>query len=453
MINKIKSSYIYLFVGVVCSIIFSMIKFIGDDTVNTSSQFLSASIMNTVIKGYHTWSSRIIINYIMYHVEKFCTEYGTYIFGILTGILIFIALKTLDDMFNEKNTNIMKFIILGIVLIYPFNILSSAGWIATMTTYYWPLIFFYIGIKPIFYYLNNNKMNKKIYFFSTLGIIYAANNEQMMVGLFVLYTVTILYMLIIKFKVHIYIYIQYALIIVSGIFIAMTPGNSARKVSEIGTWMPSFVVMNSVDKFQLGYTSTIAGLLTIPSIEVILLAILLIVVSFTKRKNISEKIVAIIPLLIWSLFSVFSDTWLKLYPNLGNINKSVNDGTFMYGLIDPGNYFDKNVFVEYIILGFFLLTLFISIITTIDNRNYKVLGGALFTGGILSRILMGFSPTIWTSGNRTYGFLYGCISIIILILMKEFVDSSESKNKDIVIVLVIALALVNMLSLSLQIIN
>ena len=207
MVNKIKNNYIYLFVGVLCSIIFSMIKFIGDDTVNTSSQFLKTSIMSTVIKGYHTWSSRIMINYIMYHVEKFCSEYSVFIFGILTGILIFISLKTLDDIFNEKNTNIMKYIILGVVLIYPFNILSSAGWIATMTTYYWPLVFFYVAIKPVFYYLNNKKINKKLYFFATLGIVYSANNEQMMIGLFILYTTVIVYMLITKFKIHVYIYI------------------------------------------------------------------------------------------------------------------------------------------------------------------------------------------------------------------------------------------------------
>ncbi|MDN4847564.1 hypothetical protein QYC42_01075 [Ligilactobacillus salivarius] len=453
MVNKIKNNYIYLFIGVLCSIIFSMIKFIGDDTVNTSSQFLKTSIMSTVIKGYHTWSSRIMINYIMYHVEKFCSEYGVYIFGILTGILIFISLKTLDDIFNEKNTNIMKFIILGVVLIYPFNILSSAGWIATMTTYYWPLVFFYVAIKPVFYYLNNKKINKKLYFFATLGIIYSANNEQMMIGLFILYTTVIVYMVITKFKIHVYVYIQYFLVIISGIFIMTTPGNSVRKTLEIGTWMPSFVMMNNIDKFQLGYTSTITGLLTIPSVEVILLSILLIIIAFAERKNIFEKILASVPLLICSFFGLPSNIWLKLYPNLDNINKSVTDGTFMYGLIDFSNYFDKNIFVEYIILGIFTLSLFTSIVIMISNRNYKVLGGALFVGGMLSRILMGFSPTIWASGDRTYGFLYGCISIIIIILMKDFVDSSKSKNKDAIAVAVVLVAFVNILSLSLQIIN
>ncbi|WP_148305440.1 hypothetical protein [Ligilactobacillus salivarius] len=375
------------------------------------------------------------------------------IFGILTGILIFISLKTLDDIFNEKNTNIMKYIILGVVLIYPFNILSSAGWIATMTTYYWPLVFFYVAIKPVFYYLNNKKINKKLYFFATLGIVYSANNEQMMIGLFILYTTVIVYMLITKFKIHVYIYIQYFLVIISGIFIMTTPGNSVRKTLEIGTWMPSFVMMNNIDKFQLGYTSTITGLLTIPSVEVILLSILLIIIAFAERKNIFEKILVSVPLLICSFFGLPSNIWLKLYPNLDNINRSVTDGTFMYGLIDFSNYFDKNIFVEYITLGIFTLSLFTSIVIMISNRNYKVLGGALFVGGMLSRILMGFSPTVWASGDRTYGFLYGCISIIIIILMKDFVDSSKSKNKDAIAVAVVLVAFVNILSLSLQIIN
>ena len=125
----------------------------------------------------------------------------------------------------------------------------------------------------------------------------------------------------------------------------------------------------------------------------------------------------------------------------------------MYGLIDFSNYFDKNIFVEYIILGIFTLSLFTNIVTMISNRNYKVLGGALFIGGMLSRILMGFSPTIWASGDRTYGFLYGCIIIIIIMLIKDFVDSSKSKNKDAIAVAVVLVAFVNILSLSLQIIN
>ena len=64
-------------------------------------------------------------------------------------------------------------------------------------------------------------------------------------------------------------------------------------------------------------------------------------------------------------------------------------------------------------------------------KEYLVFG-VLRSAGIASRVIMGFSPTIFASGNRTAVFMY--ISIIICMLFILFKDKKINNNISVIFI-------------------
>lgn len=52
----------------------------------------------------------------------------------------------------------------------------------------------------------------------------------------------------------------------------------------------------------------------------------------------------------------------------------------------------------------------------------------IFISGILSKIILGFSPTVFVSGVRTSIYLYYAILIIILLIIQEDIFNKMSNS-------------------------
>ncbi len=51
--------------------------------------------------------------------------------------------------------------------------------------------------------------------------------------------------------------------------------------------------------------------------------------------------------------------------------------------------------------------------------------------GFCSRLIMGFSPTVWASGMRTYYILYVVIAILVLMAVKELMKSMSVQKMNL----------------------
>lgn len=181
MINKIKEKLgempksekvvlilILLFFG----IIHLYIRPVFCDDVKFRTQFINANykIVNLLGKRYMQWSSRVVIEFVMYIM----TVLPVIIWKILDILCIFVLYKILSKYVKNK-------ILLGLCICsYPFMHLGSAGWIATTTNYLWPftagLLAFYMLDKYFFDNKENNK--KKLYYMLYISlVVYTVSNE------------------------------------------------------------------------------------------------------------------------------------------------------------------------------------------------------------------------------------------------------------------------------------
>ena len=90
-----------------------------------------------------------------------------------------------------------------------------------------------------------------------------------------------------------------------------------------------------------------------------------------------------------------------------------------------------------IVLGL-LICLLIGLYYSFENPQKGLFASLLMMMSFCSRIIMGFSPTVWASGMRTYYIIYLVAAILVSMLFFE-IDKLKLTNKAPIISLVVTI--------------
>ncbi|MDG2982186.1 hypothetical protein, partial [Latilactobacillus curvatus] len=85
----------------------------------------------------------------------------------------------------------------------------------------------------------------------------------------------------------------------------------------------------------------------------------------------------------------------------------------------------------------------------LDQSEYKILAIIVMLLGSISRLVMGFTPTIWVSGIRTFSFLYMSMIIVAIMLIKVLLRMNWKQSKLIIMgiaVTAVAMILLNFIA-------
>lgn len=144
------------------------------------------SYWNYSIEMYYTWASRVIVNFVVF----IFTDNNPIYWAIFNGISMFVLIKAMKILFIDGNSDNMSDIFTScMVMLFPFWHLSSAGWMATVTTYFLPMAFGLFSLVPIKSILKNEKIIWWKFVLYWLCLVYGANNEQVMVVILLSYLV------------------------------------------------------------------------------------------------------------------------------------------------------------------------------------------------------------------------------------------------------------------------
>ena len=186
----------------------------------------------------------------------------------------------------------------------------------------------------------------------------------------------------------------------------ISPGNAVRFTKEVATWFPNYTRLNIFQKLSLGILETADGLLSVSFSFVFLLLIILIVLSVYKKNFLS------LSFSVFIFLSILSQKleWRNPLFTLSGLSKIVREsGTFKVNIANFG-------VLIYNILLFFMLTY---IIWSVTNSTNKLWLSYLFVIGILARLIISFSPTLYASGTRTYLPVMISIFVITCELLNE----------------------------------
>jgi len=390
----------------------SLTTHIGDDlffsTVLDSSLPKWMALKDFLAWRWETWSSRLLIEGVLVLLAPYPNVW--YIFDSLIMTLIPLSLNILLN--TNKNITTSWFLC-GIMLLLPQRgIIHSAGWIATSLNYTWPLAFGLFMLIPAQKILSREHVSPIENILSVLALMYAGNHEQMCLILLAILGALFLYLLLYRKQFSLFIASELFLLFLNLLLILLCPGNAQRFSSEVTTWFPSFTQLSLFSKIELGFSST--GFLLMMQTNWVYLSfcfILFVLVSSYKKDSFSHCI-AFIPLFAGMIWGPLAKDLKNYFPRI----ISYRDAMMQQGTIDRITF---KAFIPDLILIFVFCCILYSLFICSKDRQKTSFMLYLLLVSLASRFMMGFSPTVWASGERTSLFMYfGFIAISTMMIQE-----------------------------------
>lgn len=378
------------------------------------------SCLDFAISRYSWWSSRVIIEFVL------CTVLKTskYLWILLEAFMVALAGYSISKIFIKDNKKQNNTMLLFMILLYPLNVMNGAGWAATTTNYMWPLATCLFALVPIKKIWNNEKIKWFEFPLYSLALIYAGNQEQscaILLGTYILFSI---FMVIKNKKINPYMIVQNVLIIASLIFILTCPGNYARNESEIINNFKDFEMLTVLDKIGLGLTSTNTLLVGNANVLFFMLTGLITIYIFSSYKEKLYRVIAAIPFLSSLLLSFIPNITSNVFPFLVSFKKYfIMDGVMLTAANSNNLFYTLPVIFAFINLMCVILSIMI-IFKNLKN-NIALL---VFLVGLASRLIMGFSPTIFASATRTMIFLEFSMIIVSILIWQELIKRTDKND-------------------------
>ncbi len=367
------------------------------------------SLKDYLTARYEVWSSRLLIEAVLVYISR-----SIFWWRILDWIFWVFLAWAFIWLFPKEKRELASYLVVGFLCVYPLWDLRTAGWIATSTNYTWPLalgVFSLHGVTRAFY---EKKTPVALCLLYGLAAFYGANMEQMCAVLLAVNFCAIFYFIMRKKPVRLYgsVILGFVISAAEIIFIMVCPGNEARKNQEIINWMPNFKSYHLLDKVSMGFLDTMHHLVTSGSLLYLSFLILLAVLVFFKTKRLVFRLAAVFPVFLSIGFSCFSNAIKADFPTFFKLmDKS--------GFICGSNY---HIMANYIptflylcVIGCMLLSL-----TAVCTSYFELLSQALLLAlGLSTRVVMGFTPTIYVSQERTFLFLYMILGVSAVYLVQN----------------------------------
>lgn len=363
---------------------------------------------------YYNWTSRLLIEALLLPLSRYETAFIVINFFIMFLMPLIIALTL----------NMEKYFWLIIILIisYPFYPdMSSAGWIATIVNYYFPLFFAFIAINLL---REEKGFSFQQFILLNVCLTFSCNAEIICLPL----TFVFSFFFITKENLRPRLWFPLLICFASLAMALLAPGNSNRVIVETFTWNPDFFNQNLLYKAYIGFQTTISRYFLsfspiffifciLTTVQVCLKVFDCNVIAtnnslLIKRKGkLSRE--KIFPLMLLSLF--LTELFTLLYANFQSIYISTVITTHYSQAI-------TEYLVFYFSIVLFLITLYL-VYFCFNNKKKGFITSSLLFIGFLVRFSIGLSPTVFASSTRTHIVTDFIIIVVSLFIIDEIYNS------------------------------
>lgn len=365
----------------------------------TMWQFLS--------ERYQTWTSRIVIDFLVVSLVDHL---------IVWKILDIIVFSSMPVLFAKilGDTKLVRWCSAAAILLYPFHDVGSAGWVTTTINYLWPIW----GILLVGVLVKKVLCQEKILWYEiaagVIGCILASSHEQAAVVLFIILLLAGIW-LVRKhcLKVPVY-YLMLLINMASLIFILTCPGNGNR--NAVGTVdMPEFANYTLFDKAYLGLLSIERVFIANVDIVFFMVVLLLAVLVYIKTSDYKKTLISSLPVLILLGQSVIKTA----YPEL--------NGLFVVPeQVTVWSYGELSAWIPMVYLAVTVASILAALFWLMEDMQEYISAVLLLGCGFAAGLVIGFTATIYVSGDRVYITLY----FILLFISVYCIRKMERELRD-----------------------
>lgn len=418
----LKSKYLpFIIFGIILFIIhIPIIK--NNDDLWFQNILNEQSITSFSIQRYNNWSSRTIIEAVLIILSN--TNVSLFIWKILDILMFELLAYSIYKIFlkGHNKSILLSWILVFGILTIPVSILNGAGWIATTTNYLWPLA---LGMY-VFTIIRKKCNSEKIKWYEAVtyivATIYATNQEQMaaiMFGIISIYFIYIITKKQVKQNIDISIIVIYLITITNLVIILLCPGNKVRKIQETQNWYPIYETYGVFSKIQLGITSMMRYIIIEGRMVFIIFTGIIAYFMLITDNSVCKKVLGIFPFIGATFVNLFGNLTMKIYPGFIELLNIYNKEEL---IINSSNVMQKHLYIPILFYLFIMICIIIDLYLIFNNTKKGKFIVIIFLAGLASRIIIGFSPTVFASGERTSFYLYYSFVIIGLLIIKEMID-------------------------------
>lgn len=403
--------------------------FIDDKATMDSAAGLSLpGVLERAVQDYSGWSSRILINGIIWLLFR----YAPRLIPVILGLAMFILLRSLRTLFCSGYDIYKDAMIAGIAFTIPFVQLGEAGWYITMLTYFLPGALAMAGLIPLKKCLHDEKLTKGQLTLYISAIILASNFELSMAMLLGTYAVFTVYFIITK-KIKPYVIAGLLIVIVSAAIILISPGNAIREADGMGRWFTDYKMLSVIDRFDLGLTSTFNRLVFSGLLIWIIPNIIVLILVWRKGATVLMRAASLLPTGV-SAFIILKNTvnedsyTYKLISRVSEVTEPVE----RTGLINAATSWQITELCQLVLLSIVITAFMLGAVYVIDDKKKCLLPTISFVFAAAGRVMLGFSPTVWASGRRTFSIMYITIcGITAAVIDKAFSEKGNDRLRKI----------------------
>lgn len=399
--KKIILSIYYAFISFLFTL--ESIIYINDAGDQTSFAYMAKKygFFEFAIYRYKTWSSRLLIE----STTMFMSNH--YLFFDLTMLISLVIFFYCFNgiFFNKEKYWKLQFVSPVIFLLaFPSLFFTSAGLIATVTNYLFPMISFVIAWYCIL-------QKKRLYTLLSLPfLIFACMQEQFTVYGFILF----IYLFIKSYldnrsvdKNYLIAIIVSFIGIVSGL---LSPGSDNRVFHESQLWYPDFENLSFPIKIIKGYLETNRVLFVTSELNIVFLFLVLLIVATIVKKQYFSAFISgtIIYTIIIHRFGI--SNLLTAVQRIIDVQNDRADASYFS--------IKENL---YLLVLYTLILCVIGVIVFLIFKEWKdgLTAVVILAAGYAARMTVSLSPTIYASGVRTYTPLIFSLLIVVLMIVKE----------------------------------
>ena len=388
-------------------------------TIVSKHPLLSLTKNGFLSYRYATWSSRSLIEFNVGVLVSVPTE----IWRILDSVIFAAIAVLLSKLLANNNEspffyNCLACLFVGLFILTFSKILESAGWLATTTNYIWPICFILIHFYLLKEFIFKNKDISKfkrtiIYLILIITLLEAISSEQLLVMVGGAYLFTIVYCLYKKIEIPKLIYVYLMIMILSLIYTAICPGNINRYNKTIRTVFPEYATFNLINKLDIGTTLFLNWTTTRCDIITIIFFGIMGIYGYIISQKRKIALLTFIPIIIVLAF------WTMRFIGPASIVHFVALGGSVYGLLSLDS---LTIQVCLTLYGLMIMSVLIFLYLVYKYRT-KELGyilTCLLIIGFASVIILGFTPSLFSSGRIFFYFTF--ILIIISTMLIRDID-------------------------------
>ena len=400
---------------------------VTDEINPETNEIIKHTIPDFIEYRYHNWSSRILIEFVL------CTILKTskYLWVIIQSLMVTLTCYSISKLFVKEEKAKNNFMLMLMILIYPYNIMHQTGWASTSINYMWPLATGLFALIPIRKMWDGEKIKLFEYPLYTLSLIFSANQEQacaILLGFYLAFSV----ILIVRKDKNLkpYMIFQTFIAIISIVFILTCPGNAIRQEEELYRFT-DYQMLSFIDKFVLGFTSTFGRIIAFQNPVYILMTALIAVYICLNYKEKLYRVVALLPIVTILVLGPFLPLLHTIFPYLNVFKELLIREDVILTVTNCNNIYYAFpmifAFINFICIGMSILLIFKNL-----KNNVAIL---IYLAGLASRLILAFSPTVFVSKTRTMIFFDFAMIIISYLVWeklnkKRIVDNKKNPEES-----------------------